>query len=238
FAFHLAQSRSRTFVPATRCVATRYDETWTADLVGQAGEGPAASAGSRPTRTIPPPFLNFATLPTESTVSPSAAPVPGTNERRASATRIRMGGGAEPYPPGPRGVNAKTASRQHDQLAAHVGGMQLADDREYPLLVGGELDLLRLTTRDHLGDVVRGDGEAVLVRVGGDVVDELQLHLGALLHDRGRRHPDLASLVLDVDDGEVHLVGASRKRVRADEQADRRRKADHESPHVSPPWSW
>src|SRR5262249_22036333 len=175
--------RSRSVVPATRCVATRYDETSTADLVGQAGEGPAASAGSRPTRTIPPPFLNVAAFPTESTVSPSAAAMPGTSARKRSASGIRMGGRrAEPYPPGARSVNARTASRQDDQLAAHVCGMQLADDREYPLLVGGELDLLRLATRDHLGDVVRGDGEAVLVRVGGDVVNDLQLHLGALLH--------------------------------------------------------
>src|SRR5262249_15779983 len=109
--------------------------------------------------------------------------------------------------------------------------MQLADDGEYPLLVGGELDLLRLTTVDDLGDVVRRNGEAVLVGVRGDVVDQLEPDLRPLLHDQGPGHPDLRPLVVDVDHREAHVLRMDWTRGRPEDEAERRCEADHESPH-------
>src|SRR6185503_4425936 len=73
--------------------------------------------------------------------------------------------------------------RQHYQLAADVRGMKLALDREDAGLRGVEFHFLRLAARDDFLDLVVRNGESVLIRVGLDVVHDLDLDVIALMND-------------------------------------------------------
>src|SRR5438093_2107097 len=114
--------------------------------------------------------------------------------------------------------------------------MEVAGDREDARLVGRELDRLRLAPVHDLRDVVARDREAVLVRLGLHVVDELERDLRALLHHDRPGRPDLRALVLDVDDG-LAQGGRLRGRRRAGErdQAGDSGERSHERPHACPP---
>src|SRR5512135_2899948 len=87
---------------------------------------------------------------------------------------------------------------QNDQLPADVRRVELASDRKDAGLVRSEFHVLRLAARDHCFNVEGGDLVSVLIWIRLHVVDELDLHFVALVHDQGGRHPDLRALVLDV----------------------------------------
>src|SRR5688572_17503981 len=119
------------------------------------GSASDASAGSRPMRrsadATPFRCWKTAVLPVVTTVRACASSAVARRRAVAPAARTRR-------------TTVVMRLGQDDELTRDVRGVQLAVDREDPVLVGLELDRLRLAARHDLGDVVRRNREAVLVR--------------------------------------------------------------------------
>src|SRR5262249_29716234 len=107
-------------------------------------------------------------------------------------------------------VGRGTLLLQDDQLAVHMGRMQLTLDVKYTNLVSSKFDRLRLTAVHHLLDFEVWNGKTVILPLRLDVIDHLDLHRVALMDHQRRRNKYLSTFVLDIDHRKLIRTASAR----------------------------